>query len=168
MGRGISLIGCTQGSKKEHDMTFDGRLWLAALALFGAYGGFNSAAQAQTGEPKPIPNYSPAQTKALSEWAASLALQAASWGAPAVVMYNLCWNDAVGPKPKAAPNQIFRMEVISTPGEAEASGYVSPNVNTLYGFGFLDLGPQPVIMSMPDSEGRYYTIETLDYGSSAV
>ena len=77
-----------------------------------------------------------------------------------VVMYNLRWNDAVGPKPKAAPNRIFRMEVISTPGEAEASGYVSPNVNTLYGFGFLDLGPQPVIMSMPDSEGRYYTIET--------
>ena len=96
-----------------------------------------------------------------------LALQAASWGAPAVVMYNLRWNDAVGPKPKAAPNQIFRMEVISTPGEAEASGYVSPNVNTLYGFGFLDLGPEPVIMSMPDSEGRYYTIETLDYWSNA-
>ena len=59
------------------------------------------------------------------------------------------------------------MEVISTPGEAEASGYVSPNVNTLYGFGFLDLGPEPVIMSMPNSEGRYYTIETLDYWRNA-
>jgi hypothetical protein len=79
-------------------------------------------AVAQTGA-----KYSPARTKALSEWADTLALQAASWGAPAVVMYNLRWNDAVGPKPKAAPNQIFRMEVISTPGEAEASGYVSPN-----------------------------------------
>src|SRR5690242_4640308 len=111
--------------------------------------------------------YSPAQAHALSEWSGTLALQAASWGAPAVVMYLLRYDDAVGPKPKAAPNQIFRMEVISSPEQAAKSGYVSPNANTLYGFGFLDLGPEPVIMSMPDSGSRYYMVETLDFWSNA-
>lgn len=134
---------------------------LASLAAVMVVALLDLAAGPATAQTK----YSPAQSKALGEWSESLALQAASWGAPAVVMYNLRYNDAVGPKPKAASNQIFRMEIISTPEEAAKSGYVSPNVNTLYGFGFLDLGPEPVIMSMPNSEGRFYTIETLDFWS---
>jgi hypothetical protein len=42
-----------------------------------------------------------------------------------------------------------------TPKLAAESGYVSPNLDIIYGFGFADLGAEPVILTAPDSEGRY-------------
>jgi hypothetical protein len=54
-------------------------------------------------------------------------------------MYALRYHDTVGPDAKAAPNAIWRMEDIATPELSQAAGHVTPNVNTLYGFGFLDL-----------------------------
>jgi hypothetical protein len=100
-------------------------------------------------------------------WIYSLALQAATYGAPIVAMYNLRYGDAVGAKAKARPNEIWCMENISTPQLAAESGYVTPNVNTLYGFGFLDLGQQPIILTVPDSHDRYYMVEVVDMWSNA-
>jgi DNA sulfur modification protein DndE len=111
--------------------------------------------------------YTPDQVKALEAWTYALALDAATWGSPAVIMYNLRANDAVGPKPKAAPNSIWRMENISTPELAVEAGYVTPNVNVIYGFGFLDLGAEPIILSVPDSKGRYYLVEIVDMYTNA-
>ena len=54
-------------------------------------------------------------------------------------MYALRDNDAVGAKAKAKPNTVWRMEDISTPELSKEAGYVTPNVNVIYGFGFLDL-----------------------------
>ncbi len=99
--------------------------------------------------------YTSAEAKALEDWTYAVAIDAATWGSPAVIMYNLRANDAVGPKPKAAPNSIWRMEDISTPKLSVEAGYVTPNVNVIYGFGFLDLGPQTIILTVPDSNGRY-------------
>jgi hypothetical protein len=48
------------------------------------------------------------------------------------------------------------MEDISAPELSQEAGYVTPNVNTLYGFGFLDLAAGPIILSVPNSHGRYY------------
>ena len=109
----------------------------------------------------------PEQAKALEDWTYAVALDAANWGSPAVIMYNLRANDAVGPKPKAAPNTIWRMEDISTPQLSVEAGYVTPNVDVIYGFGFLDLGPEPVILTVPDSKGRYYVVEIVDMYSNA-
>jgi hypothetical protein len=89
-------------------------------------------------------------------------VQAATFAAPLVAVYNLRSTVAVGPKPKAPPNTIWRMEDISTPKLAAESGYVSPNLDVIYGFGFADLGAEPVILTAPDSEGRYYMIEIVD------
>ena len=114
-----------------------------------------------------VASLTPAQTKALDEWTYSLALQTANWGGPLVTMYNLRYNDAVGPKPKAKPNTIWRMENISTPELSKEAGYVTPNVNTVYGFGFMDLGAEPIILSVPDSKGLYYVIEIVDMYSNA-
>ena len=58
------------------------------------------------------PGASPEQVKAIEAWTASLAIQAATYAAPLVAMYNLRSTVAVGPKPKAAPNTIWRMEDI--------------------------------------------------------
>jgi hypothetical protein len=109
----------------------------------------------------------PEQAKALESWSYALALNAATWGSPAVIMHNLRYNDALGPNPKAAPNSIWRMANISTPKLSEEAGYVTPNVNTVYGFGFLDLGPQPIIMTLPNSGGRYYMVEVVDMWTNA-
>ena len=82
-------------------------------------------------------------------------------------MYCLRHNDVFGPHPKAAVNAIWRMQDISTPELSQEAGYVTPNVNTLYGFGFLDLAAEPAILSVPDSHGRYYMVEIVDFWTNA-
>ncbi len=111
--------------------------------------------------------YTPDQAKALEDWTYALAIDGATWGCPAVIMYNMRDNDAVGRHAKAAPNSIWRMENISTPKLSVESGYVTPNVNVVYGFGFLDLGAEPIILSVPDSKGRYYLVEIVDMYTNA-
>ncbi|MGO8916202.1 MAG: DUF1254 domain-containing protein [Stellaceae bacterium] len=103
----------------------------------------------------------------LREWSYSLALQAATWGGPLVTMYQLRYHDAVGPKAKAAPNSVWRMVDISTPELSKEAGYVTPNVNVIYGFGFLDLRQQPIILDVPDSNERYYMVEIVDMWTNA-
>lgn len=107
------------------------------------------------------------QQKALQEWSYTLAIQAATWGVPLVTMYALRYNDAVGPHAKAVPNSIWRMEDISTPKLSQEAGYVTPNVNTVYGFGFMDLRQEPIILEAPDSNNRYYMIEIVDMWTNA-
>ena len=108
-----------------------------------------------------------AQSQAEDAWTYSLALQTANWGAPLVTMYDMRYLDAIGPARKASPNAIWRMENTSTPALSKESGYVTPNVNVVYGFGFLDLGPEPVILSVPDSKGLYYVVEIVDMYTNA-
>jgi hypothetical protein len=107
------------------------------------------------------------RAKALGAYAQALAMSAAAWGSPLVTMYSLRYNDVFGPHPKAAVNAIWRMQDISTPELAQQAGYVTPNVNTLYGFGFLDLSAEPVILTTPDSHDRYYMVEIVDFWTNA-
>ena len=110
---------------------------------------------------------SPEQSKAIDEWTRTLAVQAATYAAPLVAMYNLRSTVAVGPHPKALPGQLWRLEDIATPKLAAESGYVSPNVDVVYGFGFVDLGQEPYILTAPDFDGRYYMIEIVDMYTNA-
>ncbi|WP_062227629.1 DUF1254 domain-containing protein [Aureimonas frigidaquae] len=113
----------------------------------------------------------PAQSKELDDavrnYAYTLAVQATVWGTPAVTLYGLRYNDALREGANAKPNAFWRMEDVSTPELSEKSGYVSPNVNTVYGFGFMDLGPEPIILTVPNSNGRYYMVEILDMYTNA-
>ncbi len=110
---------------------------------------------------------SPGQQKAIDAWTATLAVQAATYAAPLVAMYNLRHSVAFGAKPKAEPGALWRLDDISTPKLSAESGYVSPNVDVVYGFGFADLGAEPVILSAPDSGGRYYMVEVVDMYTNA-
>lgn len=120
-----------------------------------------------TGENWKLPPLPPDMSSQVHDYAYSLALQAAVWGYPLPTFYSLRYNDTLGPTPKAAVNDIWRMTDISTPKLSAESGYVTPNVNTIYGFGFMDLGQEPVILSVPNSHGRYYMVEILDAYSNA-
>ncbi len=113
------------------------------------------------------PQASPEQVKAIETWTYTLAVQGATYCAPLVAMYNLRSSVAFGPKPKAKPNTFWRLDDISTPELSAESGYVSPNANVIYGFGFADLGAEPVILTAPDSGGRYYMIEVVDMWTNA-
>lgn len=101
------------------------------------------------------------------EWTNSLALQAATYAAPIVTMYTLRYHIALSPKRKAMPNALWRMTDISTPKLSKEARYVTPNVNVIYGFGFLDLTNTPVMIDVPDSENRYYMIEIVDMWTNA-
>ena len=109
----------------------------------------------------------PGAIKAIEGFANSLAVQAAIYAVPIVAMYLLRQTVCFGPAPKARPNEIWRIRDIATPQIAEQAGYVSPNVNVVYGFGFMDLDQQPVILRAPDSQGRYYMIELCDMWTNA-
>ena len=102
-----------------------------------------------------------------ASWVSSLALQAATYAVPIVAMYNLRNSTSVGPHAKAPPNEIWRIEQIASPQIAEQAGYVTPNVNVIYGFGFMDLSIQPIILKAPDSQGRYYMVEVCDMWANA-
>jgi hypothetical protein len=102
-----------------------------------------------------------------ASWVSALALQAATYAMPIVAMYNLRDSTSVGPRAKVPPNQIWRIEDIASPEIAEQAGYVTPNVNVIYGFGFMDLGQQPTILNAPDSQGRYYMVEICDMWANA-
>jgi len=52
---------------------------------------------------------------------------------------------------------------LSTPADKVAG----PNNDTLYGFAWVDLTKEPVILSVPDTNGRYYSIQLIDaYGNT--
>ena len=143
-----------------------------AITLLLALMGNNALAAASDLESRPAPanavsRQAAERAKALGVYSEAIARAAAAWGAPLVTMYCLRYNDALGPHPKAAVNSIWRMEDISTPELSEEAGYVTPNVNTLYGFGFLDLAAEPVILSVPNSHGRYYMVEIVDFWTNA-
>ena len=110
---------------------------------------------------------SPKQVEAIQSWTETLAVQAATYAAPLVAMYNLRASIAFGPNPKARPGTLWRIRDISTPAISAQSGYVSPNVDVIYGFGFADLGPEPIILTAPDSDGRYYMIDICDMYTNA-
>ena len=55
-------------------------------------------------------------------------------------------------------NQLFVSADLSTP-ESEVP---LPNVDTLYGLGWLDLTEEPILMSVPDTDDRYYLLQLND------
>jgi hypothetical protein len=134
--------------------TFLRKKTLLLIAVLVLVAGFVAARQAQH-KRQHEGHFTPAQAQTLNDWSYALALNAATWRSPAVIMYALRSNDAVGPNPKAKPNSLWRMENLTTSSIAEQEGYVLPNDSVLYGFGFLDLRREPIILSLPDSEGRY-------------
>jgi len=59
----------------------------------------------------------------------------------------------------APPNQFVHLREFP---DASFTAVVSPNNDTLYSAAWLDLSSEPVVLSVPDTGGRYYVMEMLD------
>jgi DNA sulfur modification protein DndE len=109
----------------------------------------------------------PEQAALIQAWARSTAVYAATYCSATIGMYNLRDTVAVRPGAKAPPGTMWKFDQIATPAIAAQTGYVTPNVDVIYAFGFYDLGQEPVIVTAPDSDGRYYMIEIVDMWDNA-
>jgi hypothetical protein len=63
-------------------------------------------------------------------------------------------------RPGLAP--INQFGNIKTFPDATFNDVVSPNADTLYSSAWLDLAKEPVVLSVPDTQGRYYLMPMLD------
>jgi len=59
----------------------------------------------------------------------------------------------------APMNALFSFPAFPT---ADMRQVVRPNFDTLYTFGYLDLTKEPMVVSVPDTNGRYYLLPMLD------
>jgi len=69
-------------------------------------------------------------------------------------------NLPLGAKPMTAPmNQFVHIRAFP---DADFKIVVRPNFDTLYSAAFIDITEEPVVMSAPDTHGRYYMLPLLD------
>jgi hypothetical protein len=85
----------------------------------------------------------------------TLAEDAAIWGLPLVETGRYL---ALSRGKGIASNRFYLNRTLATP----ALKVVGPNIDTLYGFGWLDLTGEPIVLDVPDTADRYYSIQLLD------
>ena len=91
---------------------------------------------------------------------ADIARQAFIWGLPLVLTGRYI---EIAARAGAPLNQFLLSPDLATP----ATHAAGPNVDTLYGFAWLDLAPEPQVLAVPDTHDRYYSIQLMDaYGNS--
>ena len=72
-------------------------------------------------------------------------------------------NIEPGKEPGKGPMNMFNNVPEYPP--ASFKGVVRPNFDTLYSIAYLDMTKEPVIVSVPDTNGRYYLLPMLDMWS---
>jgi len=106
----------------------------------------------------------PAAPSAADKEKAGLAagVEAVVYGYPLVIMdvTKDKTTNFVGPVAFGGPlNQFANVRAFP---DASFKDVVRANVDTLYSSAFLDLGPEPIVMSVPDTGGRYYLMPMMD------
>lgn len=93
---------------------------------------------------------------------ARIAEEAYIFGYPLVTTYmtRQVMTNVARPEGIRAPiNQFANVREYPT---AAFTGITAPNADTLYSEGWLDLGPEPIVVSWPDMGDRYYLFPMLD------
>ncbi|WP_179135918.1 DUF1254 domain-containing protein [Paenibacillus sp. 32352] len=88
------------------------------------------------------------------------ALDAYIYGFPLVLMDVTKRTGAAGLTQK---NRFYHQKVLSTPKFTQV---IRPNVDTLYSSAWLDLSAGPLLLHVPDTNGRYYLLPMLDAWSN--
>jgi hypothetical protein len=116
----------------------------------------------------PGPGQEPAGTAATGEVAAAeqaaleAGIEAVAYGLPLVIMdaTRRKATNVAAAGPQAAPvNQFAHMTAFP---DASFRDVVRANVDTLYSAAWLDLSSEPMVLSVPDTGGRYYLMPMLD------
>ena len=98
----------------------------------------------------------PAETKAIAE-------EGFIYGLPIVMNYGVMYEyviDKNSSQYKAPFNKLYNMRRVATP---EDTAIVTPNSDTPYSIGFMDLGAEPVVISVPAiDKSRYYSVQLCD------
>jgi hypothetical protein len=109
------------------------------------------------------PGLAEAQGKLSAEEAQKIGVEAVAYGLPLVVMdlTRRISTNVPGPQPNAhAPINQFGNALKYPP--ASDHTVVRMNIDTLYSWAWLDLAKEPVVLSVPDTRGRYYMMPMLD------
>jgi hypothetical protein len=105
----------------------------------------------------------PASAAATEQEAYDIGFEAYLYFYPLVIMdvtRRLATNVEAGKVLGRAPMNMF-MHIPTFP-PAEFRDVVRPNFDTLYSIAWLDLTKEPIVISAPDTEGRYYMLPMLD------
>ena len=86
---------------------------------------------------------------------AAVAEEAAIWGYPLVQTGRYL---DLSRKKNIAFNRFYLNPKLATPSLKVAG----PNVDTIYGFAWLDLAKEPIVLDVPDTQDRYYSIQLVD------
>ena len=120
------------------------------------------SALAQPAIPAPI---SPEQAR--EELAYTAGLQAFLYGFPAVEMYRIRHRALYDPaNPARAPVNTFQHR--RALADASMRTVVAPNNDTLYSSAWLDVSREPVVLEVPDTAGRYYVMQLMDFHTNNV
>jgi hypothetical protein len=85
----------------------------------------------------------------------AIAQDAYIWGFPLVLVQRY-WE--VGREKQVPVNRFTGKSHLSRPSDKS----VGPNIDTLYGYAWLDLTKEPQLLHVPDTHDRYYSIQLLD------
>lgn len=92
------------------------------------------------------------------------ATQAYQYGYP-LVLQDLSEQIATD-VPSAEGTQAPANQLVNETLAPLSEGY-GPNADTLYSFGWLDLSQQPIVLHVPDTNGRFYSFELIDAWTNA-
>jgi hypothetical protein len=116
--------------------------------------------------PTAVPTVAPAAAPAApitEQEARALAVEAYLYLYPLVTMdltRRQVISQAPGTNPAAGPMNAFAH--MRTLPDATSRAVVRPNFDTLYSIAWLDLTAEPMILSVPDTDGRYYLLQLTD------
>jgi hypothetical protein len=155
------IRGCAEDWHRAHGLPFD----LASKTTGNRYKNFRGGDLETL---RIVRTYAPnyvfwmANTKPTKDEALSIAEEAYIFGYPLVLMD--ITRSAMTAVPKAsahrAPmNQFIHMEAFPDPSMTDV---VSPNADTLYSSAWLDVSLEPIVLSLPEMENRYYLMPMLD------
>jgi len=96
--------------------------------------------------------------------ARAIAKEAYIYGFPMVDYYRIMWAYFVnkgGKEYKGPPNGLYSEANVFTPTDTAVQ---TPNSDTPYSFGWLDLRAEPIVLTLPKIEAnRYYSVQLVDY-----
>ncbi len=128
------------------------------VATMGALAGCNDKQAASSPETTNVN----AETEAKEQAALKAGAEAVVYGLP-LIMVDLTKDKTTNvakPEGFAAPiNQFVNVRAFP---DASFKDVVRANVDTLYSSAFLDLSAEPIVLSVPDTHGRYYLMPMLD------